>query len=319
MAKRDYYEVLGVSKNAPHDEIKRAHRKLARQFHPDINKSDPKTAEKFAEIQEAYDVVGDEEKRKKYDQFGHAGVGGQQVDPDMYEQFRRQQQSPYGTPGGMPEDMEAEFGGGQFSDLFEQLFGQRGPFGRNGGRQSHPNAPARGQDIEYPVTLSFEQAARGSELPLNIQMGPKSETINVKVPAGVKDGQRVRVRGRGDRSGRQPGDLYIVVKVNPHPYFKRDGLDILLEVPISMYEALLGTKVEVPTIEGKVTITIPPGTSSGAKLRVKGRGIKRGDVWGDQFCVIRVIVPKTLSDSETTFIKNMAQIHPLNPRENLDW
>ncbi len=319
MAKRDYYEVLGVSKSAPADEIKRQHRKLARQYHPDANK-DPKAAERFAEVQEAYDILSEEGKRKKYDQFGHAAPGMGGVDAAMYEQMRRQQQAGggYNTGGARAEDMEAEFGG-QFGDIFGQLFGGAGPFGRQGGRRRHPGAPDKGQDIEHPVTLTFEQAARGTSLPLRMDIGGHIETIDVKVPSGVKDGSRVRVKGKGDRSGNQPGDLFIVVSVTPHRYFKRDGLDILLDLPISMYEALLGTRVEVPTLDGPVTLTIPPGTSSGSKLRIKGRGVKRAAEVGDQFCQIKVIVPKSLADEEQAFVHEMQKKHPLTPREDVGW
>lgn len=312
MTKRDYYEVLGVSRTASQDEIKRAYRKLARQYHPDVNK-DPSAPEKFAEVQEAYDVLSEPGKRKQYDEFGHAGTG---VSPDIYEQMRQAHRARAQTVS--PEDFEQQFGG-QFSDIFDQLFGGAGPFGRHGGRRRHPEQRPRGSDVEYPVTLSFEQAARGTVLPLRINRGGQIETIEVKIPPGVKDNSRVRVRGKGDHSGYEPGDLFIVVTVNPHPYFRRDGLDILLDLPISLYEALLGTRVEVPTLDGKVMLTVPPGTSSGSKLRIKGRGIKRGSEQGDQFCVIKIVVPKHLSDDEQAFIHEMSRRHPLNPREGLGW
>jgi DnaJ-class molecular chaperone len=313
MAKRDYYEVLGIARTASADEIKRAHRKLARTLHPDVNK-DPGASAKFAEVQEAYDVLSDVDKRKKYDQFGHAaaaGVGGGA--DDLYEQFRRSQ----GGQGVRPEDFGAD-PGGQFGDVFDQLFGGRGPFGRAGGRKRHPEQ-TRGTDIEHPVTLTFEQAARGTSLPLRLNLGHSVETIDVKVPAGVKDGSRVRVRGKGDRSGGTPGDLHIVVSVTPHQYYKRSGLDVLLDVPLSLYEALLGTRVTVPTLDGPVTLTIPPGTGSGAKLRIKGRGIKRAHDVGDQFCVIKIAVPKQLSEADKTIVAEWQQKYPLNPRENVGW
>ena len=316
MAKRDYYEILGVQRNASDDEIKRAHRKLARQYHPDVNK-DASAPAKFSEIQEAYDNLSDPVKKKKYDQFGHAAS-----DADMYEQFRRAQggggrQRPGERPV-TPEDFGEDFSG-QFGDVFDQLFGGRGPFNRGGGRQRHPNAPAKGGDVEYPVTITFEQAARGTALPLRLNVGGQIETVDVKVPAGVKDGQRVRVRGKGDRSGIEPGDLFIVVTVQPHRFFKRDGLDVILELPISLYESLLGTRAEVPTLEGKVTLTIPPGTSSGAKLRIKGRGIKKQAEQGDQFCVIKIVVPKSLSDEDQAFVYEMQRRYPISPRDDLGW
>jgi len=314
MAKRDYYEVLGVSKSASDDEIKKAYRKLARQFHPDANK-EASAPKRFAEVQEAYDVVGDDIKRKKYDQLGHDGAD---ANADAYEQYRRSQQAGGAGAGPRPEDLEAEFGG-QFGDIFGQLFGGAGPFNRAGGRKRHPAAPERGNDVEYPVTLTFEQAARGTSLPLRINTGKDVETIDIKVPAGVKEGSRVRVRGKGDRAASTPGDLFIVVSVTPHHYFKRDGLDIILDLPLSVYEAVLGTRVEVPTLDGPVTLTIPPGTSSGSKMRIKERGIKRASETGDQFCVVKVVMPKNLTDDEQAFIFEMQKNHPLTPRQDIGW
>ncbi|HEX8325292.1 MAG TPA: DnaJ C-terminal domain-containing protein [Tepidisphaeraceae bacterium] len=320
MAKRDYYEVLGVSRSADADEIKRAHRRLARKLHPDVNK-DASASTKFAEVQEAYDVLSDNERKKKYDQFGHAaegmGGGGGGGADDLYEQFRRQQGAAGRTV--RPEDFNpADMGNTQFGDVFDQLFGGRGPFGRAGGRKRHPD-PQRGTDVEHPVTLSFEQAARGTLLPLRLNLGESVETIDVKVPAGVKDGSRVRIKGKGDRSGGQPGDLFIVVSVLPHAYYKRSGLDVLLDVPLSVYEGLLGTRVTVPTLDGPVTLTIPPGTGSGAKLRIKGRGVKHRDEIGDQFCVIKIVLPKNLTPEDQKLITELQQRHPLSPRENIGW
>ena len=336
--KKDYYETLGVKKSASADEIKKAHRKLVRKYHPDVNKNNKDAEERFKEAQEAYDVLSDETKRRNYDQFGHAGVGaggppGGGGDP--FEAFRRGTQ-PGGTrytyrtsPGGPDATVEDfDFGGGgaggaggaDFADVFEQLFGARGRAGATRRQAGRPTAaPQRGQDIEHPVTLTFEQAVRGTTLPLQINRDGRLETIDVKIPPGVKDGSRVRIRGKGQHTNGEPGDLYIITKVMPHPYFRRDGLDILLDLPISMYEALLGTKVEVPTLDGPVTLTIPPGTSSHAKLRIKGRGIKRGDEQGDQFVVTKVIVPRELDEEDREMLQKTQQKHPLNPRADLRW
>ena len=341
MAKRDYYEVLGVSKGASADEIKRAHRKLARQYHPDMNKNNPSATEKFKEVQEAYDVLSDAEKRKRYDQFGHAGVdsGGGGADP--FEAFRRSAGAGAGRSGNgrrqqwrhgpnvTVEDFDpSDLGGGNFSDIFEQLFGRGGVaggpgagFNRGPGGGRAPRAePQRGADVEHGITLTFAQAARGTTLPLQINRDGKLETIEVKIPAGVKDGSRVRIRGRGQQSaGGESGDLYIVTQVHPHPYFRREGLDVLLDVPISMYEALLGTKVEVPTLDGSVTLTIPPGTSSGAKLRIKARGIERGEEKGDQHVVIKVVVPKSLDDEGRELLKQLQAKFPVDARADVRW
>jgi DnaJ-class molecular chaperone len=337
MAKRDYYEILGVPRGASADEIKKAHRKLVRKFHPDVNKNNKDAEEKFKEAQEAYDVLSDETKRRNYDQFGHAGVGmggapGGGGDP--FEAFRRAQQgrgggggrtSGYrGGPGVTVEDFDfGGAGGADFGDIFDQIFGSRGPAGaagRAGARGAGRTAqPQRGSDVEHPVTLSFEQAARGTTLPLQINRDGRLETIDVKIPAGVKDGSRVRIRGKGQQSNGEPGDLFIITKVSPHPYFRREGLDILLDLPLSLYEALLGMKVEVPTLEGPVTLTIPPGTSSHAKLRIKGRGIHRGEEQGDQFVITKIVSPKSLDDEDKDIVRRLQAKHPINPRADLRW
>jgi DnaJ-class molecular chaperone len=344
MAKRDYYEILGVPRTASADEIKKAHRKLVRKFHPDVNKNNKEAEDRFKEVQEAYDVLSEPGKRRNYDQFGHAGAAGaggpEGAGGDPWEAFRRSQQGAGGAggaggggyrwrpaPGVSVEDVE---GMGDFGDIFEQLFGARGGagsgggrnagFGGAGGRTRAQPEPQRGADVEHPVTLTFAQAARGTTLPLQINRDGRLETIDIKIPPGVRDGSRVRIRGKGQESTNgEAGDLFIITRVHDHPYFRRDGLDILLDVPISVFEACLGTKVDVPTLEGPVTLTIPPGTSSHAKMRIKGRGIERGSEKGDQFCVIRIIVPKDLDDEDKAAIRKMAEKHPINARADLRW
>jgi DnaJ-class molecular chaperone len=325
---RDYYEILGVPKTASADEIKRAHRKLVRKYHPDVNKNNPSSTEKFKEAQEAYDVLSDTQKRQNYDQFGHAGVnagpapgGAGGVDP--FEAFRRSQQGRGGrhtwraNPNVTVEDFDN--GTGNFSDVFEQLFGGRAGAGGRGPRMQPQAPPKRGEDVEHSVTLKFEQAARGTTLPLQINRDGKIETIEIKIPAGVKDGSRIRIKGRGQQANGEPGDLYIVTAVEPHPYFKREDLDIYLEVPISVYEALLGTKVQVPTLDGPETLTIPPGSSSGTKLRIKGRGIERGGEKGNQYVQLKIIVPKELDEEDKEMVQKLAKKHPIDAREKVPW
>ena len=328
---RDYYEILGVPKTASDEEIKKAHRKLARKFHPDMNKNSPSATEKFKEVQTAYDALSDPKKRSNYDQFGHAGVdmGAAGKGGDPFETYRRaqqgrgRQQSWNPGAGVSVEDFDGQ-GGGNFSDIFEQLFGARGN-GQSAGPQPRQRAqrqaaqPTRGADIEHPVTLSFEQAARGTTLPLQIDRDGKIETIEIKVPAGVKSGSKIRIKGRGQQSGGEAGDLYIATTVSEHPYFRRDGLDVYLEVPISLYESLLGTKVSVPTLDGPVTLNVPPGTGGTAKMRIKGRGIERAGERGDQFVQIRVQVPKTLDDEDRLAIEAIAAKHPLDARADVPW
>jgi DnaJ-class molecular chaperone len=349
MAKRDYYEVLGVPKTASADEIKKAHRKLARQYHPDMNKNNTAATEKFKEVQEAYDVLSDEAKRKNYDQFGFAGVGGAAGAPggpngDPFEAFRRAQAGRGAggrttwsvSPNVSVEDFDfgdlggGGGGGGDFSSIFEQLFGRggggAGAASTRGAGRAAPRGrtsrvePDRGADIEHPVTLAFEQAARGTTLPLQINRDGKLETIDIKIPPGVKEGSRIRIRGRGQHlTGGEPGDLFILVNVRPHPYYRRDGLDVLIDLPLSMYEALFGTKVQVPTLDGPVTLTVPPGASSGAKLRIKGRGIIRSDEKGDEYAVIKIILPKDLDSEDKELVEKLAAKHPVSARADLPW
>jgi curved DNA-binding protein len=343
MAKRDYYDVLGVSRTATADEIKKAHRKLARQYHPDMqsNKNNKQSEEKFKEVQEAYDVLSDVEKRQNYDQFGHAGVGAGPPPPGRAgngspfdEAFRRAGGA--GGSGGARrggsgwragpnvtvEDIDPNdfSNAGDFSDIFDQLFGGRGgTAGKAIPRSRAKPEPQRGADVEHPVTLTFEQAARGVTLPLQINRDGKLETIDIKVPPGVKDGSKIRIRGRGQQAGGEPGDLFIITQVVPHPFFRREGLDILLDLPLSLYEALLGAKVSVPTLDGPVTLTIPPGTSSGAKLRIKGRGVERTGEKGDELVVVKVIVPKELDDEDRQVIKRLQEKHPIDARADVKW
>ncbi|MGD0138289.1 MAG: DnaJ C-terminal domain-containing protein [Tepidisphaeraceae bacterium] len=322
MAKRDYYDVLGVSRSASKDEIKAAFRKMARKFHPDVTKNDPKSTERFKEAQEAYEVLSDQGKRKNYDEFGHAGVGATPgADGDPFAAFRRgQQPGGYGKawqggPGVSVEDFD--LGGGDMGSVFEQFFG--GGRGRAGRGRTRAQPQPRGQDLEYPVTLSFEQSARGTHLPLQINRDGKIETIDIRIPGGVKDGSRVRVKGRGQAGAGEPGDLFIVTRVTPHAYFRREGLDVYLDCPISLYEAIFGAKVDVPTLDGKRTLTIPPLTSGGVKLRIKSHGIQRGEEKGDQIVVTKIILPKDLDEEDRNSIKRMAEKHPMNPRADVGW
>lgn len=324
MAKRDYYEILGLSKTASADEIRTAHRRLVRKFHPDVNKKDPAASEKFQEVQEAYDTLSDVEKRKHYDEYGH----GSPIPDNPYAgtatgggggAWR-------GEGGSHVEEIDpSDFAGnGQFSDIFDSLFNQRGPFNR-GRRASRPGGPPEDFDggqpaaVEYPVKLTFEQAALGTTLPLTLQRGNRTETIDVKIPSGVKTGSRVRLKGRGSTGPGGNGDLFVIVQVQDHPYFRRDGLDVQLDVPISIYEAMLGTTVQVPTLAGRVTITIPPGTSSGAKLRIKGAGVVRAADKGDQYCVIKIVVPKTLDETAIAEIEDVRRRHPIEARNDVAW
>ena len=319
--KRDYYEVLDVAKAASADEIKKSYRRLARKYHPDVNKSDAGTEAKFKEVQEAYDVLSDEKKRQAYDQFGHAGVNSAAAAEAAAAAaaagrgtggFRYATQ----TPGGATVD----FGEVDLNDLFESMMGGMRR-GRGGGRQRR-RAPVEevgpvGGDITYPVSISFEQAVRGTtvEVRLNSPDGSIDETISVKVPPGVQDGAKVRVRGKGQLGGGGRGDLIIVPQVQPHAYFRREGNDILLDLPVSASEAASGATVSVPTLDGRVEMRIPAGIVSGKRLRIKGRGV----LGGDQYCRILIQMPSELTEVEKEQLKAMESSRGFNPRANVAW
>jgi DnaJ-class molecular chaperone len=310
MSEHDYYETLGVSRTATQEEIRRAYKKLAREYHPDNKKDDPAAEQKFKEIQEANSVLSDPEKRAQYDRFGsafqNAGAGGQG--------FHWSSSGPGGAV-----DLEDIFGGGGF-DL-GSLFGGMGGGGR--GRQQARPRPQAGQDVEMEIEIPFHVAVEGGQhgQPNRRQNG-SVERLNVKVPAGVDTGSVIRLSGQGQpgQLGGPAGNLRLTVKVAPHPYFRREGTNILLDVPISPPEAVLGTKVEVPTVkEGNVTLTIPPGTSSGAKLRLSGLGAPdpKTKRRGDQFIVVKIVVPKTLEEDSRNLYEQLAAQSDFSPRENL--
>ncbi len=266
---KNLYHVLGVSKDASEAEIKSAYRKLARKYHPDLNKDNKDAAEKFKEISCAYDILGDKEKRQKYD--------NNEIDAD-----------------GKPTGFGAGFGGAQgfdFSSIFgEDIFSQFGGGAQGfGTRQSR--GPRKGEDIAYSMRVDFLTAAKGGETSVIIQ----GKNINVKIPAGTLDGQTLRLKGLGQDgfNGGPKGDVLITINVDKHPYFSLDGLNVLLELPISMKEAVLGAKVTIPTISGKVVVHIPPYSSSGEKLRLKGKGIKNKSGQGDQIISLKIVSPKT--------------------------
>ncbi|MCM3663949.1 molecular chaperone DnaJ [Mesobacillus subterraneus] len=356
MSKRDYYEVLGVSKSATKDELKKAYRKLSKQFHPDINK-DPGADEKFKEVKEAYEVLSDDQKRAHYDQFGH-------VDPNQ------------GFGGG---DFGGGFGG--FEDIFNSFFG-----GGGGGRRRDPNAPRQGADLQYTMTLKFEEAVFGKETDIEIpreetcdtcdgtgaKPGTKVDTckhchgsgqlnveqntpfgrivnrrvchycngtgkeikekcstcsgsgkvtrrnkIHVKIPAGVDDGQQLRVAGKGEAgiNGGPPGDLYIVFHIRSHEFFERDGDDIYCEMPITFVQASLGDEVEVPTVHGKIKLKVPAGTQTGTKFRLKGKGVPnvRGYGTGDQHVIVKIVTPTKLSEKQKQLLREFAEVSGQTP------
>lgn len=344
---KDYYKILGVDRNASDEEIKRAYRRLARKYHPDLNPGNKEAEERFKEINEAYSVLGDPEKRKQYDRgetFDFKGFDFSR--PDFADIF--------------------DFG---FGDIFSDFFGTRRP------------TPKKGSDILVTTDISLEEAYQGVTKPITLtrhincprcggrgaesvetcqtckgsgtvgasrgffsfrQTCPSckgsgqrvtkicpecrgaskkvsTETINVKIPAGVEDGQRVKVRGMGDAgdAGGPPGDLYIEVRVRPHPLFKRDGKDLYVEIPVTFPEAALGAKIEVPTPDGVALMNLPPGTQGGQKFKLKGKGMPGPHGHGDLYAIIKIAVPEKISPEAESLIRRLSSLYPENPRSKI--
>ncbi|AXE55250.1 DnaJ C-terminal domain-containing protein [Aurantimicrobium sp. MWH-Uga1] len=311
---KDFYKVLGVSKDASEAELKKVYRKLAREYHPDSNQGNAKAEAKFKEISEAYSVLSDKEQRAEYDQIRAMGSGAR---------FSA------GGPQGGFEDAFSGFGrggqqytfqqGGGFEDIFGGMFGGGGGrFGQSSGGFRGFGGPQKGQDIVSSVTIDFFEAFHGDTMSLQTSEG---RTVKVKIPAGVADGQKIRLRGKGYPSpdGGEAGDIVLTVKVKKHPVFERDGLNIKVNVPVTFTEAALGATIEVPTPEGEtVKLKVAPGTPSGRSLRVKGRGIKTAKGTGDLLAVVQIAVPSHLDDAAKEALEKFASVAPSeNPRADL--
>jgi len=329
MAKRDYYDVLGVKPDVGADQIKAAYRRLARKYHPDVNKAADATA-KFREATAAYEVLSDPRKRQMYDRFGHEGPAGGpggagRAGPGGWT-YRWTGQPGAGV--GFEELFGAGKGGFMGMSLEELLAalggGRRGAKGgaRPGGFRAEAPEMA-GQDLESEVTLDFLQAVRGTTLSLRLGAPGQGgqETLNVRIPPGVKEGSRVRVCGKGASGPGGRGDLYIITHIRPHPYFTRQDDDIYVEVPISIAEAALGTKVDVPTIDGLTTVTIPPGTGGSRRLRLRGKGLSspNGKSRGDQYVVVRIVPPPQLSSRGRELLEEFQRTERFDPREDAPW
>src|SRR5437870_11676774 len=312
---RDYYETLGVSKTASEEEIRSAFRKLARKYHPDVAKNKKTAEEKFKEINEAYEVLGDSEKRKKYDQLGADWnrPGGFQPPPGW--QWGTQQpggrSSQWGGDGG---GVQFEFDGTGFSDFFEAFFGGgrgRSAFGGFGGRQA---TAERGADVEADIMVTLEEALHGSTRTVSLRRAGsnKVENYQVKIPRGVHEGQRIRLRGQGEAGmrGGKSGDLFLRVRLARHPDFTVEGSDLIHDVKIEPWQAVLGAELVVPTLEGNVRLKIPPGTPGGQRFPLRGRGLsgasgKRGDL----YVVVQINVPKKITEREKEIWGELAKLH----------
>ena len=312
---KDYYATLGVPRTASDQDIKKSFRKLARELHPDVAKDKKTAEEKFKEINEAYEVLSDPDKRKKYDQYGSTWKEGGGYQP---------------PPGA--QSQEFHFGGTGFSDFFEQLFGRSGGGGFGfGGRDfeaaesAQPRGPARGYDIEGDILVTLDEAMRGSVRSISLErVNPKTgqteaQTFKVRVPVGVKEGQTIRIPGKGGdgANGGTSGDLFLHVRYAAHPDFRARGSDLHYDLDLAPWEAVLGTTVSVPTLESPVKVRIPAGTNNGCQLRVRGRGLPRGrdGERGDLYVVVNVQLPPQLSDEERELWEKLGRVSRFNPRQ----
>ena len=327
MPDRDYYEVLEVSRDATPDQIKKAYRTLARKYHPDVNPGDKTTEARFKEVQSAYDVLSDPEKRALFDrhgmaafQAGHGPAGPRSGASEWAAQHGAADYSTIdlGDLFGQAGMAGADIGGEESGGLFEELLGRvRG--GRPGGRRSGPRP---GRTTEASLSIPFETAVRGGETTVSLQRSNgQVENLAVKIPAGIETGAKLRLRGRGEPGshGAAAGDLVVTVGVEPHRYFEREGHDLTVEVPVTLGEAVLGARIDVPTLDGLRTLPIPAGTSSGRRLRLRGQGVpaRGSQAAGDLFVVLKVVVPKNVDDESQRLIREFEEKNPLRPREGL--
>lgn len=321
---KDYYKSLGVSRTASADEIKKAFRKLAREYHPDVAKDKKKAEEKFKEINEAYEVLSDAEKRKRYDELGADWKGGSEFRPPPgWEQFGGGRTQPRGARGGR-QDYDFQFGGTGFSDFFEAIFGaaanRRGRPAPGRGF-TEDDLAERGRDIEGDIMVTLDEVMKGSVRQVNVST-PDGEgstrTFQVKIPPGVAEGQRLRISGRGEAGagGGTAGDLYLRVRLAKHPDLEVSDHNLIYEADLAPWEAVLGAHISVPTLDGRVNIKIPPGTQGGQKLRVRGRGLPgRDGVRGDLIVVTQIVVPSSVTEDEHKLWEKLAHESRFKPRE----
>lgn len=308
----DYYTILGVPRTATQHEVKKAFRKLARQHHPDVNAGDKGSEEKFKKVNEAYEVLSDPDKRKKYDQFGQHWKSGQQWSPPPNWQEQ-------GQPGGGGNFRYTTTGGDydrDFSDFFQQFFGTSGTgFGQARGRR--PGFQTRGQDIEAELPVTIEEAFNGASKQFSIRRSDGTKTYKVKIPAHSFRGKQIRLAGQGEPHQSQPGDLILTLNYAPHQQYDEESGDLYTELPIAPWEAVLGAKVPFKTLDGEVRLTIPAGSQSGLRLRLGGRGANRADgSRGDLFAIVDIETPTNLTPEERELWEKLQQVSSFNPRNS---
>jgi len=298
MEYKDYYEILGVAHDVSKEDLKKAYRKLARKYHPDVSKETDAEA-KFKELGEAYEVLKDPEKRAQYDQFGANYKNGQSFTP---------------PPGWGQQGRRGGFdGNSNFSSFFDSMFGGGG---MGGGRDQFY---AKGDDVNAKITISLEDAFHGAKKTIRRPSGStETGTLNVKIPAGITSGKKIRLSGQGRAGmGGSAGDLLLEINIATHTHYRLDGINVLLDLPIAPWEAALGAKVTVPTLAGKINLTIPAGAKSGQKMRLKGRGLPSKET-GDQIVNLQIMTPPADSDKATKLYQQMAEELSFNPREELE-
>lgn len=325
----DYYKILGVKRDATASELKKAYRKMAQKHHPDLAEegSKDKAKAEFQKVQQAYDVLKDPEKRQLYDQLGpdfermSGGAGGRTYQGypgghggfDFSEIFG--EQGPGSGPGSRNPGGGGSFG---FEDIFRQFTGGGGA-GRGG--RTRPKAASKGADIQASVTIPFAVAIEGGETAVPIQRGGRTETLKVKIPSGIEDGKKMRLRGQGDAPpGSPPGDLLLTVQVAEHPCFRRTGDNLIATLPITVAEAIKGARIDVPTPKGTVTVTVPPGSSSGKKLRLRGLGVRSKVGAGDLILELSIVLPESIGSDATRIAEQLESLWATQiPRQHLRW
>ena len=300
----DPYAALGVAKTATQDEIRKAYKKIAKESHPDLNPGDAKATERFKAASAAHDLLKDPEKRARFDAGEIDASGQERPERKFYREYAEGPEATYHTSRGF-EDF------GDLGDVFGDLFGQRAR-----GTRRAEGIRMRGPDRHYTLEVGFLEAARGATRRITL---PDGQVLDVKIPEGLADGQTIRLRGKGGEGigGGPAGDALVTVGVTEHAFFRREGEDILVEVPITLDEAVLGGRVEVPTIDGRVALTVPKGASSGRVLRVRGKGVKRGDRRGDQLVTLKVVSPPVIDGELEEFFRRWRQGHAYDPRKGV--